>query len=540
MNHTEKSRKVSRLLSKPWVAKSNGTVQFKWATLTTWLGVAAIGAWLSTTAALYWFIKHHTSYSGVRFVHVVGLPFTLESYRQAKGEFLLEQGVEAAKENRWRDAFDLLQAGLPAQPENEEARLLLARIYLMAQRPEQAKTVFLDGLTFRTKNQGEYIRTVLNFLFSQQADSTVIEVADNILARTDLPENIRHTLLSARMFAYYNRDKFSEAQKSIKGTPLENSAQAKFIEIRIDWERGLRESALLSLRALQTNHPADEEIYRALQVFLREQDLRDEARRLALGQQLAFPAKPDAHLDYIRLCAEDQMEARRAESIEDFLRAFGQDVPALLRLQSLAAQFGWSDLAWRITSRIPADKIRDQNSAAALAIEADLKRKDYLEAGQHAAEWLKNHSELLPLERAMFTGLEGLAYYGRGGDAEGETRLEQVLTSGIVAATTLTALGQHLQTMGKVEMSKRLLARAIEIDPLNTSALVALLQLKLETSEIDQSLNLVERLPLVRKPSPQLMRDILTALRSDRYLYVSNRERAIRSLDQRLRLVGHD
>ena len=123
-------------------------------------------------------------------------------------------------------------------------------------------------------------------------------------------------------------------------------------------------------------------------------------------------------------------------------------------------------------------------------------------------------------------------------DAEGESRLNRVLSSGMVPSSTLAALGRRLQDMGKLDMAERLLARAIEVDSLNTSALVSLLQLKLETRKLDESLDLIERLPQVRKPSPQLMQDILKTLRSDRYLYVANRDAAIRSLDARLRLIG--
>lgn len=138
----------------------------------------------------------------------------------------------------------------------------------------------------------------------------------------------------------------------------------------------------------------------------------------------------------------------------------------------------------------------------------------------------------------MFNGLEGLSYYGQGVDSEGASRLNKVLSSRMVPSATFTALGRHLQAMGKLEMAESFFMRAVEVDTLNTSALVALLQLKLKTGKLDESLDLIERLPQIRKPSPRLMQDILTTLRSDRYLYVANRDAAIRSLDARLRLIG--
>ncbi len=537
MKHRSNPRNGGSVFALPWTRLGNGTLRIRWTSFAGWLCVLCLCAWLSLATILFFYIRSNSGYTEVRFSHVAGLPFTLKAYRKAKGGFFLQQGLDAAKNNHWRDAFDLLQLGLPTQPENEEARLLLARIYLMARRPDQAKDVFLEGLKYRSDEQTDYIRTVLTFLFEQQADSAVVEITDALLSRTDLPPDLRNTLLIARLYATFNQDRFDEARRSLAGTPLEDSPQAKFIDVRITWERGLRESALIALRELHAKYPQDDEIYRTLQFYLREQGLQDEARRLALSRQLAFPSKPEAYLDFIRLSADSAMETRRASAIDDYLRLFGHESSSLLRLQSLAAQFGWNDLAWRVVALLPVDQTRERNAAAALAIEADLVAKAYSEAGQHAAEQLRQEAKLAESERMIFTGLEGLAYFGRGVEAEGAARINRVLSSGMVASATYSSLGRHLQSMGKIEMAERLFARAIEVDALNTTALVSLLQLKVETHTLDESLDLIERLPLVRKPSRQLMQDILNTLRSDTFLYVKNREPAIRSLENRVRLI---
>lgn len=537
MKHRSTSRNAGIIFSKPWTRLGNGTLRIRWAAFAVWLGSACLCAWLSLAAALFFYIRSNSGYTEVRFSHVAGLPFTLNAYRKAKGDFFLKQGLEAAKNNQWRNAFDLLQIGLPTQPENEEARLLLARIYLMVRRPDQAKEVFLEGLKYRNDEKSDYIRTVLNFLFEQQADSTVMDIADALLIRNDLSSDLRNTLVLARLYAAFNQDRFEEARRSLAGTSLENSPQAKFIDIRISWERGLRQSALIDLRDLHARYPQDDEIYRTLQFYLSELGRDDEARRLALSRQLAFPAKPEPYLDFIRLCSDRTIEARRTTAIDDYLRLFGNEASSLLRLQTLAAQFGWNGLAWRIVALVPNDQMRERNTAAALAVEADLVGKAYAEAGQHAAEQLRQEANLTEAECMIFTGLEGLAYFGRGEEAEGLARINRVLSSGMVSSTTFSSLGRHLQSMGMIEMAERLFARAVEVDALNTVALVSLLQLKVETHTLDESLDLIERLPLLRKPSRQLMEDILNTLRSDTFLYVKNREPAIRSLENRVRLI---
>jgi tetratricopeptide (TPR) repeat protein len=534
---SSKSRIRLRLLRAPWERRSEGTLRIRWRVFLTYLGVIALCLWLLTASAFFYFVKYNAGYQDVRFAHIVGLPWTLKIYRQAKGEYFLQQGLAAASESKWGEAFNLLQIGLPSNPDNEEARLTLARIYLMAQRPDQAKTLFLDGLKIHG-NQTEYLRTVLTFLFGQQADSTVVEIAATVLSRTDISPELRRTLLLARFYAHFNRDQFREAENSIKGTEVEAAPQVEVVEARIAWEQGLQESALISLRSLQTRRPQDDDVYRVLQTYLRERGLLDEARRLALSRQLAFPQKPDAYIDFIELCAEKGMDSQGVDAAEDFLRLFATDGAALMRFQALAAQQGWSDQAKRVVKLLKSVALQQQTAAAALALEADIKRKAYNDALRYASEWLREHPLLHPSEQMGIFSMEALAYYGVGVEAEGTAKLERVFSSSATSPAALLTVGRHLKGLGKLEMAERAFSRAIELDPIYPGALVSLLQLKLESQRLDESISLIERLAGTRKPPPQLTQGILKALQSDYYLYVEARDSAIRALRPRVQLIN--
>jgi tetratricopeptide (TPR) repeat protein len=407
----------------------------------------------------------------------------------------------------------------------------------MAQRPDQARTLFLEGLKMHG-SQTEYLRTVLTFLFNQQADSTVVEIVNDVLGRPDIPPELRRTLLVARFYAHFNRDQFKEAEESIKNTEVEDTPQVEVIKARITWERGLQESAITSLRRLLERYPQDIEIYRILQTYLRERNMLDEARRLALSRQLALPQEPDGYIDFISLCADSKMDSQRAAATEDFLRLFSADPTALLRFQGLAAEEGWSVPARQVVSLLKATPLQQQAAAVALALEADIKLSAYDDAKKYASEWLRQHTSLDPSAQMGLLSMESVAYYGLGIESEGKARLERVLSSSATSPGALVAVGRHLKKLGHIEMAERSFSRAIELDSLYPSALISLLELKLEVQRLDEATGLIERLAGTRKPPLQLTQNILNALQSDCYLYVESRNSAIRAIQPRIRLAN--
>lgn len=491
--------------------------------------------WAVVGNALYFYLKNQEDYPEVRYGHIMGLPWTLGAYREAKGAYWVEEGLAAARQGKWGDAFSLLRRGLPFAPENQEARLTVARIYLMLDRPDLAKPILLEGLNYNP-NQQQYLRDVLGFLFGQQADGAVAELADALLARPDLDPTIGRMLGVARVYAYFNRDQFEAAQQAIKKSALTGAPEAEFIEARIAWETGLRESALVQLRALHRRAPQDAEIYRTLLFYLRESKRLDEARRVAVGRQLAFPADPEAFVDYIALCAEDGMTERRGEAEVEFFQRFSGNSQALLKLAQLAAQRGWVEQAGRVVT-LCEGKPRELCAATLLEIEAKLTAKAYVAAASQARDAAAAKWPWYPHERGLLAGLEGVALYGQGMDAEGLGTLNRLLASTTAQAQGLAVVGKRLQAMGKAEVAGRVLLRAVELDPLYQPALVELLRLELANQNLDQALAHIERLPLMRKPPGDLMREIIASLESDRYLFITGRKTAITALTNRLSLT---
>lgn len=411
---------------------------------------------------------------------------------------------------------------------------MLARIYLMAGRPDMARPVLLEGLQYNS-DQTEYLRSVLGFLFGQQADEAVIEVANNLLGQGGVAGDTRRMLAVARVYAYFNRDQFAAARSALAAEKLTENPEGQFIEARIAWETGLRESALVQLRALHARVPQDGEIYRTLIFYLREARLRDEARRVALARQFAQPGNPDAYVDFISLCEEDQLTDRLAEAEADFLRHFASDRPGLLKLAVWAASTGRSALAWRIVDLCRANPA-DLHASTILAVEAEINAGAFTDALKRARE--ASTLALSESQRATLSGLEAVALYGSGQDAEGLGALSRVLSRSVTPVASLAGMGKHLRRLGKLDAAGRVLHRAVELDPLHQPALVELLRLELQQRNLDASLELVGRLPTMRKPPGDLLAAMADNLESDRYLFVAPRKEIIVALRSRLAMAG--
>jgi hypothetical protein len=159
-------------------------IRLFWGRIAVWLVLLFCLGWLSLASGLFAFIKYRRGFTDVQFSHIVLLPWKLDAYRRSKGEFLIKDGLAKAEAQEWRAAFALLRQGLLAVPEHREARLLVARIYLMAGRPDVTRTTLLDGLPHHG-DQVDYLREVLGYFFGLQADDTVVELITELRPRLD-------------------------------------------------------------------------------------------------------------------------------------------------------------------------------------------------------------------------------------------------------------------------------------------------------------------------------------------------------------------
>lgn len=496
-------------------------VRVFWGRSAAWLIVLGCTAWMLVATAAFGFVKYRRGFSDVRFTHMLFLPWKLADYRHAKGEFLIRQGMALTEQQEWRAAFGPLRSGLAAVPEDREARLMVARIYLMAGRADMTSAVLAEGFKHHA-DQLDYLRTALGFFFGLQADETVIALTAE--ARTRLAEGspARRMAATAQAYAYFNRDRYAEAEAVMESAGLRETPEGAFVAARIAWERGRREEALARLRALTAAVPEDDEIYRTLIFYLQTEERWAEVRSVSFERQLALPGRPEAYVQFILACAREGDGVRRAEAERVFFERFADDAAALLKLGEQAGTAGWVETAERVVERC-GQLGRDQADAELLLLRAMVERRDY--AGVLAREVAAGSARAAWTERQwlMRDGMRAVALYGIGRGAEAETLVRKVGETRLLPAQAFTALAVQLERVGQGGESLRVLRHALEIDPLHQPALVLMLRQKLAARELGDAPEWIGRLLGMRKPPADLLAGLRAALESDLYMYMPGR-----------------
>lgn len=492
-----------------------------WRRLMVWAGFSVVLAWLGIAAGAFFFIKYQVGFSDVHFAQIVLLPLKLDEYKRAKGEFWIREGMAATERNQWRDAFDLLRAGLPEVPENQDARTMVARIYLMAGRPDQAGDVLIEGIPY-SKDPLAYARDVAGFLFAVQADQAVIELCAKLLPKYPKGDPLHGLLIGAKMIAHYNRDQFSEAKALIASEGVENTPQAKLVLARIDWDQGLERYALETLRTLLEQNPADLEIYQTLIVYLRALNQQGEIRRFSLGRQLKFPDHPQAYIDFLQACADQKDSSRQEQAEKEFLILFADSAPALLQIAEYAARNGRPRVAEAVLERCRA-LVKEEATATLHLVSAHLQSRDYTSALATADLALRDVATWNEVQKLYLQGLRMVALAGSGKATEADAAQLPILESRYLTANVATAIALRLNEVHRPEAARKFLQRAVAVDSLYQPAVVQLLRAELKTKDLSEFLPLIERFTTLRKPAVDLVHELRAQFESDHYLFLPDR-----------------
>jgi tetratricopeptide (TPR) repeat protein len=493
-----------------------------------WLLVLVCVGWAAVSGGVYVFVKYKRGFTEVRYVHLLLLPWKIEDYRRAKGEFWIKKGMENAGAQKWREALEFLSLGLKAVPENKEARLMVARIYLMAGRSDLTRTTLIDGLKYHG-DQLAYLRDVIGFFFGLEADTTLIELMSELRPRLSPSTPAGRMAVTALAYACFNRGRYKEAVAALKADGFLETLEGRFVTARIDWEEGRHDEALVQLRELTLRAPDNNEFYRAVITVLREDRQWGAMRRASLSRQLVLPDNAEAYLDYIEACGAEADESARAGAEKVFFERFANDTQALLLLGERAAAEGRLETVNRVVARCRALG-RDEVVAVFLLMEVQLVRRSYddvLSTWYQSGARLSKEKEPYPL---MMDGLRAAALFGLGQDIEAEQLAGRLCLSWLLPVPTMLLLVEQWERVGKPEAADRLLRHAMEIDPLNRPAVLLGLRIALKYGEMDKVSPLVVRLVAMRKPPFDVLHGVAKTLQSDLYLYLSGRSEAVAAI----------
>ena len=500
-------------------------VHVAWRQALITLVVLALVAWLGAACSAYLFVKYSRGFSEVKFTHMLLMPWKLDEYREARGEFLIGQGNIELKDQKYREAFYSLRVGVALSPKNREGRMLLAQFYVAWQRPDLARRILLDGLEY---NQGdiEYLKALFAYLLQQQSDFELVTITTGLLATAgptpQIDERIR-LIASARATALFFRGNYDESEDTLTRFRLDEAPDGKLLLLQIEWERGEQRMVLEQMEALTTKFPTYEQIYTQYATYLREAGREDDLRRLCVLRQIRFPDRPRPRIDLLYLLDKTKSDEERMQAdIESIFENYPKNAELLLALADFAANTGRPALAFRIYNHCKANNLSWEGSAL-MTVEAHIVAKDYQAAIIAARQMLKDNPEWGKRFYSVFNGLQAIANFGMDDVSSAQIFLNNFLNQSGVRADNLVAVSNRLMGVGAKTEARQVLDQAVRSDPLNQSAIVGLIKLDIEIGNGDELAVNVRTLLAMRKPPRKLLGSAYKSLGSDRNLFASGR-----------------
>jgi len=488
----------------------------------------AVLVYVTGVGAVFGFVRYSRGVEGVRFVDLL-LPPRWRNYQIARGNQYLATAKHLAAQRMLREALLYARTGLAKAPANREGRLLLFELWLAIGRLDEARRTLLDGVVFHA-NDPIFLRPLLTFLLHQQEDGCVVDLARQCLPHVGVATEQAHLLAFAATMASFHRGNFDQAEDFLRGaTGLAASRDGRLLLAKIGWDRGDQQLALMQLRGLAAELPNDWEVQRELVSHLRHHGLQDEARRSGLSFHLAFPDQPPARIELLRAYRLTNDGERAAREVEAFLRDFPDDLAAGLALADFAASAGDVVLVRRIAARA-AERQWPREEWAMLTIEALIVARDF--SGALAS--IRSYREELSAGERRIGGvcdsLQAAALFGLGDATAAGIYLKGFLGQANLRADNLLAVANRLVELGADEPARRVLNRAVEIDPLNQAALSRLVELDIMANDGEDLARHVQLLIRMRRPSPDILRVAQQKLGSDLFLFSRECARALEAL----------
>lgn len=507
-------------------------VQVRWRHLFGCVAFSFAGLWLGGAAAAYFFVKYKRGFSEVEYSHMLLYPWREQEYRLARGVFWIEQGKKKLESGELREAFYELRIGLQFAPTDREARLLLAQFYVMWQRAELAQALLLEGLDYHAADQ-EYMRTLLSFLLERQEDAVVLAITEAWLARSQdemAPSDLRSMTAMARATAQFFRGNLDAAEETVLRYGLGQIPDGQILLLRVSWERGERDVALERLQALTEEIPENEEVYAQYAGYLRETGRDDELRRLCLLRQIAYPNQPRPRIDLLYLYAKAGDESSVAAGVAELRADFPMNPEVLMALGDFAANTGRPELAREIYEFCKANQLPWEGPAL-MSVEALLVAGRYVDALEAVRTVMEDNEEWGRRMAPIFNGLQAIAHYGLKDAESAQLFLDGFLDKAAVRADNLVAVSNRLVSVGAGAQARQVLARAVELDPLNQAALTGLIRLDVQLERADRMPPHVARLLTMRKPPRELLVSAFDLLARDRELFAPGRAKLLDDLE---------
>jgi len=478
--------------------------------------VAATICWGGLTGAYVYFLRTQRNFTTAEFGDAF-LPSRWSDLRRKRGEYYLAAAERHLLSRNPAEGLYHLRVGLGLAPTHLPGRLLQARIFHTANRPEFAARTLIDGLPHHAGN-ASYALTTLQYLLDTGQDTLAIKQSDLLLAqsRWNRPERATFAKLAARAALHLGRYPLSEQYLSTHCDA--NDPTTVWLRASANLDLGYRNLACYELENTVADGTADSPIFDLLATEYRRDGLKAREALLLAQALAAAPLAWPSRLAYIRHHHAYRDAARLPAETAAYLRDFANDEQALLALADFCATAGQPAAA--VQARVAAEAQGRFALVPFLLLEAEARSV----AGEHqACLQLLEASPVAAIDPGSpyypaLLGLRAAACFGLRRLADGHALLDQLLALKTSRPDNLAAIAARLAGFGLIEERRRLLDQALNLDPRNQRILADRLRLELDHGFGPRLPELAQIYVNLPRPGVDLLTRLRATLGGDRFL----------------------
>lgn len=516
------------------VRAANGKwhVEVCWGRVGLYIVAAIMLFWFVLTAFIFCSYKYFKGYDEITVFEAVSAPFDMKSYRQKVGEYNIKHARTLMEEQKWREAFMNLSAGVNRAPKNIMGRKLLAEFYVaMFRRPDIAMQTLEVGL-FDAKNSLEYMRLYIRLLIDQCEDKRLVAVAEKLMKDPEVTDpGVRMYLTMALSAVYAMHGNYALSTKYAHTNGIDKTLPGIVRLSKNMWEAGDRQEAIdFLLNNLGVSQKRGV-IYGVLVKYYSMMGDFSSARRYALLRVSEDPLSFGPKFEYITLLQKAGDDSRMKAEIETIFNQNRHDNSAMLHLANYAADNGDMALMRRIY-----DVALDGNFPIApyalLMLETMIVNGSHKDAVAFSEEVLKEKPVWARKYNDTLESLRAIAYFGAGDPNMANMLISEVLKRNTCSPQVLVATARRIDNLGGLRLAHKILEHATVQYPHNQLALTRLVQMEIKMGNSTNLDKHLFRLLQMRRPPRKLVLEAMENLGSDKFIFAADRASMLREVNK--------
>ena len=312
------------------------------------LALMAVLGYVGAAGGLYlWLDRNHNNKIGF---WDLALPFRWSTLRAKQGQGFIADGLEDLKEENIASGLMKLRIGLIKFPEDQEARLELARLYARYGLADRVLTSLEEGLDYRYPSF-DYLSLLFETAGFTENYLLTLRVTEQLLQEpANIPDPAIHALLlKARIQAFLKSERYLQALQLSRRLNRDKDKALNAVDGEVLALFGLKlyPRAVALLEVLRLNSEPSPMLLQLLAQAYRHMGNMVELRDILRYLIQEAPSNPQPYLFAMNEWRQAGQPERVQDVFEDYLINFGQNERAIQALSAILADWPNSRLVKR-------------------------------------------------------------------------------------------------------------------------------------------------------------------------------------------------